>query len=175
MVWLFTIYCWSVYVTVTQAIWPSTSTAKEDTCRSSSLSCSQKHTVLGLNSSPSDLPTSQPVITQGWTARITQAKLRSVHVAAIQSLQTIAMLLHTSVSQIKHLGITFANLSITKINSRIFFPLFLQFLRCELRWDHSQVSPSILHCPPSCTNKTLQWLNHTSSQLKLNWTWAKLV
>ena len=89
------------------------------------LSCSENHAALGLSGIPSVSQT-HLLHNHGWhkatqhglTARITLAKLRSVHAAAIQSprtmairLRIIAILLHTSVSRVIHLGPALTDLS----------------------------------------------------------------
>ena len=88
-------------------------------------SCSEKHAALGLSGIPSVSQT-HLLHNHGWhkakqhglTARITLAKLRSLHAAAIQSprtmairLRIIAILSHTSVSRVIHLGSALTDLS----------------------------------------------------------------
>ena len=84
------------------------------------LSCSQKHSALDLNGSHfvSQTYPLHKAKQYGLTARITLAKLRSLHTAAIQSLQTmailswtIATLSHTSVSWILSFRTALTNLS----------------------------------------------------------------
>ena len=85
------------------------------------LSCSQKHIAFSLNGSQTYFPTSDNTrLSKQYrlTARITLAKLRSLHMAVNQFLQTmsilshtIAILLHTSVSRLMRLGITLTDLS----------------------------------------------------------------
>ena len=78
------------------------------------LSSSQKHTMLSLKGSMSDLPTSQPATTQySLMARITLAEKCTCSSHSISV--NYSILLHTFMSQIVHLGTTLTHLSLEAV------------------------------------------------------------